>query len=126
MLLQLGNLVLCTDHPYQAASSGQEEGQIPGLASFPLLTFGRITSETDGLEECDSGAGAQVEEVLFARLNDGLALVPVVVHVEPLALVVRLTPARAFPRDPSVSSAVQPVRRRPDKMIDCKYTVWQT
>ena len=92
----------------------------------PFFTFGRITSETDGLEECDSGAGAQVEEVLFACLNDGLALVPVVVHVEPLALVVRLAPARAFPRDPSVSSAVQPVRRRPDKMIGCKYTVWQT
>ena len=87
------------------------------------MTFGRITSETDGLEECDSGAGTQVEEVLLARLNDGLTLVPVVVHVEPLALVVRLAPACTFPGDPSVSSAVQPIWRRPDKMIDCKYTI---
>ena len=85
------------------------------MASFPLLTFCGITSETDGLEECDSGAGTQVEEVLFARLNDGLTLVPVVVHVESLALVVCLASTCAFPGDPSVSSAVQPIWRRPEK-----------
>ena len=87
---------------------------------------GRITSKTDGLEECDSGAGTQVEEILLARLNDCLTLVSVVVHVESLALVVRLASACAFPGDPSVSSAVQAVWRRPEKMIDYKYTGWQT
>ena len=91
-----------------------KEGQIPGLASLLFLMNDRITSETDGLEEGYAGAGSQIEEVLFARLNNGLALVPVVIHVESLALVVRLASARAFPSDPSVSSAVQTVWRRPD------------
>ena len=76
---------------------------------------GGITSETDGLEECDPSAWSQVEEVLFTRLNDGLALVPVVVHVESLALVVRLASARAFTSDTSISPAVQTIGRRPEK-----------
>ena len=91
-----------------------KEGQIPGLASLLFLMNDRITSETDGLEEGYAGTGSQIEEVLFARLNNGLALVPVVIHVESLALVIRLASARAFPSDPSVSSAVQTVWRRPD------------
>ncbi len=43
------------------------------------------TSEADGLEEGDAGAGAQVEEVVLGALQNRLTLVPVVVHVEPLA-----------------------------------------
>ena len=91
-----------------------KEGQIPGLASLLFLMNDRITSDTDGLEERNASAGSQIEEVLFARLNNGLALVPVVIHVESLALVIRLASVRAFPSDPSVSSAVQTVWRRPD------------
>ena len=70
-----------------------------------------ITSKTNGLKEGNASARSQVEEVFFARLDDSLALVPVVVHVEALALVVRLTPARTFACDTSVSSAVQAVGR---------------
>ena len=70
-----------------------------------------ITSKTNGLKERNACARSKVEEVFFAGLNDSLALVPVVVHVEALALVVRLAPARTFARDTSVSSAVQAVRR---------------
>ena len=88
-----------------------KEGQIPGLASLLFLMNDRITSETDGLEEGDASAGSQIEEVLFARLHNGLALVPVVIHVDALALVIRLASARAFPSDSSVSSAVQAVGR---------------
>ncbi len=43
------------------------------------------TSEADGLEEGDAGAGAQVEEIVLGALQNRLTLVPVVVHVEPLA-----------------------------------------
>jgi hypothetical protein len=49
------------------------------------LVFAAPTSEADGLEECDAGARPQVEEVVLRVLQDGLALVPVVVHVESLA-----------------------------------------
>ena len=70
-----------------------------------------ITSKTNGLKEGNASARSQVEEIFFAGLNDSLALVPVVVHVEALALVVRLTPARTFACDTSVPSAVQAVGR---------------
>jgi hypothetical protein len=49
------------------------------------LVLAAPTSEADGLEECDAGAGPQVKEVVLRVLQDGLALVPVVVHVESLA-----------------------------------------
>ena len=49
------------------------------FSTFPL------TPQTDGLEESDAGAEAEVEQVVLGAGGDGLALVAVVVHVEALA-----------------------------------------
>ena len=55
------------------------------LGKPKLWIVGSLTPEADGLEEGDAGAGPQVEEVVLGVLEHSLALVPVVVHVEPLA-----------------------------------------
>ena len=44
-----------------------------------------LTPQTDGLEESDAGAEAEVEQVVLGAGGDGLALVAVVIHVEALA-----------------------------------------
>ncbi len=64
-----------------------------------------LTFEADGLEVGDSGAGPEVEEVVVGGLGERLALVPVVVHVEGLALGVGLAAGRAVGHDAAVAVA---------------------
>ena len=58
-----------------------------------------LTPQTDGLEESDAGAEAEVEQVVLGAGGDGLALVAVVVHVEALA-----AENRMISMNPSVSA----------------------
>ena len=59
--------------------------------------------EADGLEEGAPGARPQVEQVVLRVLDDGLTLVPVVVHVESLAPGVGLAPLGAVGDDAAVA-----------------------
>ena len=64
-----------------------------------------LTSEADGLEVGDPGAGPEVEEVVVRVLGEALALVAVVVHVECLAARVVLAARGAVCDDAAVAVA---------------------
>ena len=76
-----------------------------------------FTSQADGLKEGHPGAGPQVEQIVLGVLHDWLALVPVVVHVEALAVGVGLTPTGALRADPSFSPTVQTLRVGSDELV---------
>ena len=109
LALQLADLGLGVPHPApQLVVQEAFEGPDRPAGTAP---------QADRFEEGNAGAGAQVEEVVLGVLHHGLALVPVVVHVEALAAGVGLAAAAALPADPPVPPAVQAVRLGADQLV---------
>ena len=79
-----------------------------------------FTSQADRLKEGHPRAGPQVEQIVLGVLHDRLALVPVVVHVEALAVGVGLAPTGALRADPSFSPTVQTLRVGSDELVTCR------
>ena len=76
-----------------------------------------FTSQADCFKESDPSARSEVEEIVLRVLHDGLTLVPVVVHVEALAVGVGLAPAGALRTDPSLPPAVETFRSSSDQLV---------
>jgi hypothetical protein len=75
------------------------------------------TFEADGFKVGHSRAGPQIEEVVVRVLDERLALVPVVVHVEPLAPGIVLALFGALAHNASVPVAKQPLGARTDELV---------
>ena len=78
-----------------------------------------FTSQADCFKESDPSAWSEVEEIVLRVLYDGLALVPVVVHVEALAVGVGLAPAGTLPTDPSLPPTVKTFWSGSDQLVTC-------